>query len=110
MTIPCPAIEWPSSLEERGPVEDPSIILGARARLGSAALEVLAIRINPGLRRTPDYKKDLPIEVYQSRTVETVLDELEFMTEALEDMGGSTSQSVIELKTGTYLLCVLPAK
>ena len=103
-------MDWPRSLEEHGPAEDPSIILRARARLGSATLEVLAIRIDPELRRTPDFRKDLPIGLYHARAMETMLDELEYLSDALADVAESTSQSVIELETGTYLLCVLPTQ
>jgi hypothetical protein len=84
-------------------------MLRARARLGSATLDVLATRIDPELRRMPDYRQDLPIELYQASPMETMLDELEYLTESLGQMAESTSQSVIELETGTYLLCVLPA-
>jgi hypothetical protein len=68
---------------------------------------VLAIRINRGLRQMPDYKKDSPIKLYQA--METILDKLEYLAETLEAVAGNTSQSIIELETGAYLLCILPA-
>jgi hypothetical protein len=102
-TVPCPALEWRAALEECGPAEDRSIMLRGGVRIGGASFAVLAIRINREMRGTPDYKTGLPSPPYQTEFMETTLDELEYLIDMLDEFIGSTSRSVVELKTGPYV-------
>jgi hypothetical protein len=60
MAVKCPALEWPGTLEERGPSEDPSILLTGTARLGGTPVAIMAVRINAEFRPLPDYKSGPP--------------------------------------------------
>jgi hypothetical protein len=109
MAIACPALEWPSSLEERGPVEDPSIVLKGTARIGGAPAAVVAIRIKPDLRRAPDYKKGVAANVYQADALETILDELDYLVDEIGVITGGMERRVVRLSTGVYVLWLLPS-
>lgn len=60
MAVQHPAIEWPNFLEGCWPEQDPDIVLKGTAHISATLLEVVAIRIDPQLRCTPDYKPDVP--------------------------------------------------
>jgi len=109
MAVSCPAVAWPRSLAERGPVEDPTILLVGEARIGDATVSVVAIRIRPELRRTPDYRADVPRDAYAGGALETVLDELEGLTEEIGILTGAADRSIVRLPTGAYLVWILPA-
>jgi hypothetical protein len=110
MAVSCPALEWPNYLDECGPAEDPTILLSGTARIGGTPVAVVAIRINPGLRRCPDYRKDLPAAVYETGALEAILEELEYMTEELSVVTGSGERSIVDLAEGRYAMWVLPAR
>jgi hypothetical protein len=109
MAIQCPALEWPTSLEERGPVEDPSIVLRGTARIGGTPAAVVAIRIKSDRRRAPDYKVGVPAAVYQVDALETIVDELDYLVDEIGVIAGSMARSLIHLSTGDYVLWLLPS-
>jgi hypothetical protein len=110
MVVACPSIEWPGALEECGPAEDPDIVLKGTARIGETPLQVVAIRVDPELRRAPDYKGDVPERAYRTAALETTLDELEYVTEELGGLTGAAERSLVRLPAGAYVLWVLPAR
>jgi hypothetical protein len=107
MAVQCPALEWPSFLEERGPVEDPSIVLRGTARIDGTPAAVVAIRIKPDLKRAPDYKNGVPADVYQVDALETIVDELDYLVDEIGVVTGSMERRVVHLSTGVYLLWLL---
>ncbi len=109
MAVQCPALEWPSFLEECGPAEDPSIVLKGTARIGGTPSAVVAIRIKPDLRRAPDYKSGVPADVYQVDALETILDELDYLVNEIGAITGSMERRVVRLSTGVYVLWLLPS-
>jgi hypothetical protein len=110
MTVACPSIEWPRFLEECGPAEDADIVLKGTAHIGATPLEVIAIRIDPRLRRAPDYRPDVPEAAYQTAALETTLEELEYLTEELAAVTGAAERSLVRLPAGDYVMWVLPAR
>jgi hypothetical protein len=113
MLVQCPPCQWPTALDERGPVEDPGILLTGRARIGDIAVQIVAVRIDPALRWMPDYKSDVAEGCYQvdglDVALETILEELESVGSGLEDVLGETRPSIVELATGTYMIWVMPS-
>jgi hypothetical protein len=111
MTIPCPAADWPAALEERGPPDDPALLLTGRVRLGGAELRLVAIRIDPTLRWSPDYRPDLPAAGYAAdgldAALEGVLEELGVLAEQLGEILGETADAVVMLTGQRYRIMVL---
>lgn len=101
MPVHLPEAVWPSDLLEEGPIEDPSILLGGIAAIGTAKQRVLAIRINPRTLAV-DYRTDLDEYVYAECQVEDMLDELTF----LEDIDQSV---LVPLASGSYVIWMMPA-
>jgi hypothetical protein len=106
MTINCPPCLWPTFLEEKGPSDDPSILLTGTARIGNAALQIIAIRIKPTLRSTLDCKPNVAQESYQANDLDTVLgtvlDELEYTSAEIGNLFGEDHLTTIELSPGLY--------
>ena len=113
MTLEFPASRWPAVLEERGPSEDPSILLTGMAQVGGKELRIVAIRVNPTLRSAPDYKRDVGQEAYlangYSIALEVALEEFECIGLRLIDLLGEDRSSLIELATGRYAILIMPA-
>lgn len=113
MSVPCPSCQWPAVLEERGPSEDPSILLTGTARIGEAAVQVIAIRVDPTLRWTPGYRRDVAEGSYQAKglnaTLETFLEEFESTAAEFGELLGDGRPSLVELATGPYRIWVMPA-
>ena len=113
MSVECPPCRWPALLEERGPPEDPSILLTGTARIGNTALQIVAIRINPALRFAPDYRREVPEGSYQANDLdeilETVLEEFEYVSSEFEELIEENRSTIVELATGRYVVCVIPA-
>ncbi|HUN45355.1 MAG TPA: hypothetical protein VMU85_02495 [Stellaceae bacterium] len=114
MPVPCPACRWPTALEERGPAEDPSILLTGTASIGDALLQVVAIRIDPTLRWALDYKRGVAAASYKanalSATLETFLEESESIASELDELLGERRPSIVQLATGPYKVWILPAR
>jgi hypothetical protein len=110
MAVKCPTIEWPNSLDVCGPEQDPEIVLKGIAHIGPTPLQVIAIRIDPQLRRTPDYKPDVPEAAYHTAALETMLEEFEYLTEELAEVTGAAERSFVHLPAGAYVIWVLPAR
>lgn len=112
MAIECPPCLWPTVLEERGPSDDPSILLTGTARIGNAPIQIVAIRINPILRSTADYKPDVT-EAYQANDLDTVLgailEELEYTSVELGRLLGNDHSATVELAPGVYRVWALSA-
>ena len=109
MTVECPALEWPRVLEECGPAEDPTILLMGTARIGGTPVAVVAIRVKPELRRAPDYRQGVPSAAYETGALETILDELEYLTDEVGVVTGSAERSIVRLPTGPYVIGMVPA-
>ena len=113
MTVPCPACEWPTSLDERGPAEDPSILLTGTARFGEATLQVVAIRVNRVSRASPDYKPEVSEECYQAGGLDVALeeafDELDCAADQLSEFLSASRQNVVTLSERPYRLWLLSA-
>lgn len=110
MAVQCPAIEWPNFLDACGPQQDPDIVLKGTVYIGATPLQIVAIRIDPQRRRTPDYKPDVPEAAYCTAALETTLDEFEYVTEQLAEMTGAAERSIVYLPTGPYVICIVPAR
>lgn len=110
MAVQSPSIKWPNVLEGCGPEQDPDILLKGTVEIGATPLQIVAIRIDPQRRRTPDYKPDVPEAAYHTAALETTLDELEYVTEELAEVTGAAERSIVYLPTGPYVICVLPAQ
>lgn len=112
MTVECPACQWPTVLDERGPPEDPSILLTGVARIGSSEAQVVAIRIHGTAPRMPGFRRDVAEEAYALGGLDT------FLEAALEDLGsvaldaaellGGREAGTVELATGHYRIWLMP--
>ncbi len=113
MSIPCPACRWPSTLDERGPSEDPSILLTGTASIGDAAVQIVAIRIDPALRWSLGHRRGVAEDSYQAQglndILETILEEFESVTSDFAELLGESRSSVVDLATGPYRVWVIPA-
>jgi hypothetical protein len=112
MPIPCPNCRWPLELDERGPTEDPAILLTGTAYLGAIPIQVVAIRIDPSSGRLPGYKPGIPRDAYAdgrfNEVLEVLLDELEYIASELDELLGQCEPSTVALPSGLYRLCALP--
>jgi hypothetical protein len=102
MSVPSLQVQWPSTLEESGPAEDPSIVLSGTAQVGSTPFRITAIRVEPRLRFMPDYKADLGDAVYEREVLETLLEEL-------GEVANTDNPQTLELATGVYVMWMAPA-
>jgi hypothetical protein len=113
MTVECPLFELPDMLEERGPDEDPTILLTGVARIGRAPAHVVAIRINNTLRWDPDFRRAVANGAYHAggfdEILEKTLDELQVIASELEDILSDAESSVVDLATGQYRVFLIPA-
>jgi hypothetical protein len=109
--VPCPPFMWPDALVERGPPEDPSILLTGAAGIGNAAALIVAIRISRKMRWDPDFQPGLAGEIYQANrldeVLETILEELEVVASELEEVLDEGDADAVELATGTYKVIVI---
>lgn len=112
MAIECPSCLWPTVLEERGPSDDPSILLTGNGRIGQTPIKIVAIRINPMLRPTLDCKPDLAGS-YQANDLNAalgaILEELEYASAELGSLLGEDHPATVELATGSYKVWSLSA-
>jgi hypothetical protein len=112
MPIPSPRCAWPATLDACGPQEDPSILLTGSAEIGDAPARIIAIRIGRMLRRVPDYRNDVPAEIYRTANLdaglETFLENVEDLSAELSDVLGDYGPSVMHLDTGSYMMWILP--
>jgi hypothetical protein len=100
MPIRLPDPLWPPELQEDGPPEDPSILLGGAAEIGGAPHRFLAVRLNPDTMSV-DYRADLDEDIYADYPLEDMLDELTFMDEI--------DQSVlVAMNGGRYVIWMMP--
>jgi hypothetical protein len=76
-------------------------------------VQIVAIRINSALRFAPDYRPGVAEGSYQANgldeVLETVLEEFEYLSSEFEELIGEIRSSVVELPTGRYLVCMMPA-
>ncbi len=102
MSVPCPPMEWPSTLEEAGPAEDPTIVLAGAAQIGGTPFRVTAIRVEPRLRSMPDYRPGLDPIVYECDVLERLLDDL-------GEVANTDHPRTIELSAGAYVMYMTSA-
>jgi hypothetical protein len=100
MPVRLPEPHWPSELLEKGPPEDPTILLAGAAEIGNAPYRVLAVRLNPG-SLSVDYRRDLEEEIYGDYQLEDMLDELTF----LDDIDKSV---LVPIDGGHYVIWMMP--
>jgi hypothetical protein len=100
MPVSLPEPQWPATLMEQGPPEDPAILLGGVAVIGQAPHQLLAMRINPRTLAI-DYQPDVDQDVYADYQLEEMLDELTFM----EDIDKS---SLVPMSGAAYVLWMMP--
>jgi hypothetical protein len=112
MSIPFPPCVYPATLDERGPKEDPSILLTGMAAIGNAPALVIAIRISRTPRRTPDYRHDVPTKMYSVNNIDVGLKTFpgnsDDLTDEPSDALGEQVPSIVQLEPGTYMLWILP--
>ncbi|WP_284947781.1 hypothetical protein [Acidisoma cladoniae] len=100
MPVLMPQVHWPKELQEEGPNQDPSILLGGAAEIGGTSYRIHAMRINlDGLE--PDFQADVEEAVYAEYRIDVIFEELIF----LDDFDGS---STLSLDTGNYILWMNP--
>lgn len=109
MPVQCPSCQWPTSLAECGPAEDPSILLSGTARIAQVAVQIVAIRTSRESGRIPDYKNDVPRECYDGldTVLEQVLEDFEYLATEFGDLLNEPGSEAIELSTGTYKIVAL---
>jgi hypothetical protein len=104
MPIQCPPCQWPAVLDERGPPEDPTILLMGMVQIGKAAIRLVAVRVDPASRATPDYVEE--ISVYQEGGLDAVLDavleEMDFVSTELSELLGEGDPSFVEFADRPY--------
>jgi hypothetical protein len=100
MLIPAPAIRWPVSFVEEGPVEDPAIMLSGAVEIGSTHFRVSALRMRDGLRM-PDYRDGVPESAYE--------DAMDGMLDDVEDLVDSMEPELLTIGAAQYLLWMVPA-
>lgn len=113
MAVRCPAWQWPEELEERGPPEDPSILLTGTARIGTVPMLIIAVRINETLRWSPDFRPGVAEESYDAvrlhEVLETMLEDVQSVATDLGELMGEGRLGVVQLATGPYRIWVMPA-
>ena len=77
MPVQLPAVAWPTELVEAGPSEDPTILLAAAVKIGSASHPVQAVRVISDIFAI-DYRAELGEDGYGDYQLEEMLDELTF--------------------------------
>ncbi len=100
MPIPIPAIQWPAHLAEKGPAEDPAVLLSGQARIGGVSFKVMALRMRDGMRM-PDYRPDVSGTLYE--------DAMEAMVADIEDLVDSMEPELIAVGGASYLLWMVPS-
>jgi len=101
MPMRLPKSQWPFELEEEGPPEDRSVLLGGVAVIGKAPHRVIAVRLDPSTLGV-DYRADVAEDVYADLELETMLDELTF----LDDIDHSV---LVPIGGGHYVLWMMPS-
>jgi hypothetical protein len=101
MPVHLPEPHWPAELLERGPDEDPSILLSGVAEIGTVPHRILAVRVNPSHAQV-DYRADLDEAVYADYQLEVMLDEL--------NVFDNVDRSVmVPLESGNYVIWMVPS-
>jgi len=108
MPVQFPASSWPTVLDERGPPEDPAILLTGMASIGGAAVQVIAIRIDPSLRWTPDYRPDVAESRYRADgladLVEGAIEDLDSVAAEFRETLGERSSDIVTLAGRSYMV------
>jgi hypothetical protein len=105
--------QWPEALVERGPAEDPSILLTGSARVGPVPVQIVALRVKPDVVGWPDYRPEVREEGYRTgglaKLLETLADEFDFLVSELEELIGEGRASTVPLRQGSYLMLIVSA-
>lgn len=113
MPIRSPLFQWPAFFDERGPPDDPSILLTGTARFSGKAMQVVAVRVDPYRLRVPHKQEDAVYGCQKSdgftAVLGVVLDELDYIAGELSDLLGKDEPSVVEFENGPYMVCMVPA-
>jgi hypothetical protein len=112
MPVECPSCQWPTAFCERGPAEDPSILLSGIAHIAQTAVQIVAIRISRDSGRSPDYKSDVTRTCYATNGLDTLLEQMleycEYLSSEFAELLGDFGSEAVELSTGMYMLIALP--
>ena len=80
MTVECPLPEWPRDLLNAGPPEDRAILLRGEVTIGATRFVVTAVRVD-SIELAPDFRPDVPIDVYREYGLSALIDIVSEMTE-----------------------------
>ncbi len=101
MPVRLPELNWPLELLEKGPEEDPSILLSGAAEIGTVPHRILALRVNPSHAQV-DFRADLDEAVYADYQLEVMLDELNVFDNV-------DRSAVVPLESGDYVIWMVPS-
>jgi hypothetical protein len=101
MTIPLPTPEWPASLLEEGPPEDPTILLRGQLTIGPARFMLMAVRVDP-VRFGPDFRADQDLAIYADYQLPAMLD-------IVSELVSVSEPSTLRLGRDQYVMWMLPA-
>jgi hypothetical protein len=108
MSVQFPASSWPSALDERGPAEDPTILLTGTATIGGAEVQVVAIRIDPSMRWAPDYRSDVAEGRYRADgladLIEGAIEDLDSVAVEFGEAMGRSRTDVVTLGGEPYMV------
>jgi len=113
MPVQFPESSWPAVLDERGPPEDPAILLTGMASVGGAAVQVVAIRIDPSLRWTPDYRPDVAEGRYRADgladLIEGAIEDLDSVSAEFRESLGDSGSDIVMLAGRSYMVWLVSA-
>jgi hypothetical protein len=108
MSVQFPASSWPTALDERGPAEDPTILLTGIATIGGAEVQVVAVRIDPSLGWTPDYRPDVAEGRYRADgladLIEGAIEDLDSVAAEFGEAMGRSRTDVVTLGGEHYMV------
>jgi len=100
-------------LDERGPPEDPTILLTGMTSIGGAAVQIVAIRVDPSLRWTPDYRADVDEDFYRADgladLVEGAIEDLDSVAAEFRDALGDGGSDMVTLAGQSYRVWLVSA-
>jgi hypothetical protein len=100
MPVRMPQVLFPTELQEEGPHQDPSILLGGVVKLDAMSYRIHAMRVNLA-NLGPDIRPDLEEDVYAECRILVIFDELIF----LDNFDRS---SALLLECGHYIFWMAP--
>jgi hypothetical protein len=113
MSVQFPASIWPTILDERGPPEDPTILLTGMASIGGASVQIVAIRIDPSLRWAPDYRPEVAEGRYRAEgladLIEGAIEDLDSVAAEFRETLGESRSDIVTLAGQSYMIWLVSA-